>query len=57
MGKMAYLYSKANYPVTVKYNGQDLVIPPNANKLLIEDYTKLGSLPGTIKKVIIQGGI
>ena len=37
MAKQCYLYSKANYPIIVKYDKQDLVIPPNAKKFLVED--------------------
>ena len=51
MARKGYLYSKANYPVTIKYKGQDLIIPPNASNVLIEDVSKLGFLPPTIRKV------
>ena len=51
MARMGYLYSKANYPVTLKYNGKDLIIPPNAQGIVIGDVSKLGFLPPTIRKV------
>lgn len=57
MAKQCYLYSKANYPIIVKYDKQDLVIPPNAKKFLVEDGLKLGVLPPKIRKVDIEGGL
>ena len=57
MAKQCYLYSKANYPIRVKYDKQDLVIPPNAKKFLVEDGLKLGVLPPKIRKVDIEGGL
>lgn len=57
MAKQCYLYSKANYPVTIKYDRKDLVIPPNARKFLLEDTTKVGVLPPNVRKVDIEGGI
>ena len=57
MAKQRYLYSKANYPIIVKYDKQDLVIPPNAKKFLVEDGLKLGVLPPKIRKVDIEGGL
>ena len=57
MAKQCYLYSKANYPIIVKYDKHDLVIPPNATKFLVEDGLKLGVLPPKIRKVDIEGGL
>lgn len=57
MAKKCYLYSKANYPITIKYDKKDLVIPPNANKFLLGDTTKVGVLPPNVRKVDIEGGI
>ena len=57
MAKQCYLYSKANYPIIVKYDKQDLVIPPSAKKFLVEDGLKLGVLPPKIRKVDIEGGL
>ena len=61
MAKQCYLYSKANYTtggaIIVKYDKQDLVIPPNAKKFLVEDGLKLGVLPPKIRKVDIEGGL
>lgn len=56
MAKKAYLYSKANYPIIIKYDKKDLIVPPNARKFLLEDVTKLGVLPPKIRKVEIEGG-
>jgi hypothetical protein len=56
MAKKCYLYSKANHPVTIKYDKADLVIPPNAKKFLLEDTTKVGVLPSSIRKVDIEEG-
>lgn len=57
MAKKAYLYSKANYPIMIKYDRKDLIIPPNARKFLVQDVTKLGVLPPKVRKVDIEGGI
>ena len=57
MAKKCYLYSKANYPITIKYDKQDLIVPANAKKFLLEDTTKVGVLPPKIRKVEIEGGI
>lgn len=57
MATKCYLYSKANYPITIKYDKKDLVIPPNAKKFLLEDTTKVGVLPPKVRKVDIEGGI
>lgn len=57
MAKKCYLYSKANYPITIKYDRMDLVIPANAKKFMLEDTTKVGVLPPKIRKVDIEGGI
>lgn len=50
--KACYLYSRANYPVTIQYDNEDLIVPPNANKFLIADEGKLGKLPNVIRKVM-----
>lgn len=55
MATMGYLYSKANYPVTIKYKGQDLIIPPNAKNVLVEDVQQLGFLPPTVRLVRKEG--
>ena len=49
--KSCYLYSKANYPVTIQYDGEALIVPPNASKFLIANESKLGILPKSIRKV------
>jgi hypothetical protein len=57
MATKCYVYSKANYPVTIKYDKKDLIVPANA-KLLLEDTNKVGVLPAKLRKVdIIEGGI
>lgn len=56
MAKKCYLYSKANYPITIKYDKKDLVIPALAKKFLLEDTTKVGALPPKVRKVDIEGG-
>ena len=56
MAKKCYLYSKANYPIIIKYDKKDLVIPPNAKKFLLDDTTKVGVLPPKVRKVDIEGG-
>lgn len=55
MTRKAYLYSRANYPIVIKYNGEDLVLPPNAKKFLVEDTNKVGYLPKLVRKVEIEG--
>ena len=55
MAKKAHLFSKANYSITIKYGNDDLVIPPNAKKYLVEDTTLVGPLPPQIRKVDIEG--
>ena len=57
MATKCYIYSKANYPITIKYDKKDLVIPANANKFLLEDSRKVGVLPAKLRKVDIEGGI
>jgi hypothetical protein len=49
-----YLYSKANYPITIKYDGQDLILPPNASKFKLANENKVGVLPKTVRKVTIR---
>jgi len=51
MARKAYLYSKANYSITIKYGKEDLVVPPMAKKFPVDDSTKLGVLPPQIRKV------
>ena len=55
MAKKCYIYSRANYPIVIKYDKEDLVIPPNAKKFLLEDTTKVGALPNKLRKVDIEG--
>lgn len=49
-----YLYSKANYPITIKYDGKDLILPPNAVKFKLADESKLEALPVEVRKVTIK---
>ena len=57
MAKKCYLYSKANYPITIQYDKKDLIVPANAKKFLLEDTTKVGALPPKVRKVdITEGG-
>lgn len=49
-----YLYSRANYPVSITYKGEDIILPPNAAKVKIADESKLGALPKLVRKVTIQ---
>jgi hypothetical protein len=56
MTTKCYIYSKANYPITIKYDKKDLIVPANA-KLLLEDTRKVGVLPAKLRKVDIEGGI
>ena len=51
-----YLYSKANFPITIKYDGNDLILPPNASKFKLADESKLGALPKNVRKVTIREG-
>lgn len=57
MARKCYLYSRANYPIVIKYDKKELVIPPNAKKFLLEDTTKVGALPSKIRKVDIEGDV
>ena len=52
-----YLYSKANYSISIKYNGETLILPPFATKVKIADANKLESLPNMVKKVTINSPI
>lgn len=54
MAKKGYLNSKANYPITIKYDNKDLVLPALVKKFLVEDITKVGVLPSKVTKV--EGG-
>lgn len=56
MARKCYLNSKANYPITIKYDKKDLVVPANARKFMLQDTTKVGKLPAQIRKVDIEGG-
>ena len=49
-----YLYSKANYPITIQYDGKDLILPPNASKFKLANENNLGILPKNVRKVTIQ---
>lgn len=55
MAKKCYLNSRANYPIVIKYDGQDLVLPPNAKRFLVEDARKVGPLPAKVRKVDMEG--
>lgn len=55
MAKKCYIYSRANFPIVIKYNKEELVIPPNAKKFLLEDTTKVGALHPKLRKVDIEG--
>ena len=55
MAKNCYLNSRANYPIVIKYDGKDLVLPPNAKRFLVEDTTKVGPLPSKVRKVDKEG--
>lgn len=49
-----YLYSKANYPITIEYDGKEITLPPNASKFKLANESKVGALPVGVRKVIIQ---
>ena len=51
-----YLYSKANYPITIQYDGKDLILPPNAMQFKLADESKVGKLPLNVRKMIIKEG-
>lgn len=51
-----YLYSKANYPITIQYDGKDLILPPNAMQFKLADESKVGELPLNVRKIIIKEG-
>lgn len=52
--KPFYLFSKANYPITIMYDNEALILPPNANKFKLADENKLGTLPKGVRKVTIM---
>lgn len=56
MARKCYIYSKLNYAVKVKYGKEELIIPPYANKFMLEDTTKVGVLPQGVRKVDIKEG-
>ena len=56
MANKCKIYSRASYPIVVKYDGQDTVIPPNAKGLLFSDTLKFGVLPSKIRKVDVEEG-
>lgn len=49
-----YLFSKANYPVTILYDNEPVILPPNAVKFKLADDRKLGALPKGVRKVMIM---
>jgi hypothetical protein len=51
-----YLFSKANYPITIQYDGKDMVLPPNAMNFRLADDKKLGELPKMVRKVMVKEG-
>ena len=51
-----YLYSKANYPITIKYDGKEITLPPNASNFKLADESKVEALPIGVRKVVIGGG-
>lgn len=50
-----YLSSRANYPITISYDGTQMILPANARKFRIADANKLGVLPNNVRKTIIKG--
>ena len=56
MTRKCNLYSKLNYPVTIKYGKDSIIVPPFARNFLVEDTTKLGILPSGIRKIDVQEG-
>lgn len=55
--KACYLYSKANYPIRLRYDGKTLILPPFANRVKIANEDKLGTLPKNVRKVTIPSKI
>lgn len=49
-----YLYSKANFPTTITYDGKKLILPPNARNVVFADDKKLGNLPAHVIKVVAK---
>ena len=49
-----YLFSRANHPVRIVYNGKVLVLPPFASKFKLADESLLGDLPKEVRKVAIM---
>lgn len=50
-----YLVSRANYPITITYDGKEMILPPHARDFKLADHTKVGVLPSLVRKVIIKG--
>jgi hypothetical protein len=48
--KKVKLISRVNYPVVIKYKGEDMVVAPNETIKKV-DKAKLGSVPNTIAVV------
>ena len=52
-----YLYSKANFPTTITYDGKKLILPPNARNVVFADDQKLGDLPVHVIKVVTKSAV
>ena len=44
-----------NFSIVFNNNKKDLMIPPNTKRFLLEDTTKVRSLPPKVRKIGIEG--
>lgn len=51
---MIKLFSKLDYPVSVKYGDTEITIPARAFALEVQDEKKLGDLPTGVQKVLVK---
>lgn len=51
--KSCQIFSKANHPITIQYDGKNIVVPPFARGFKLADATKVGKLPKNLR--LIEG--
>lgn len=51
VNKDCKLYSKANYPITIKYGDRNVIVPPYARGFRLADASLVGELPKNIRMI------
>lgn len=51
MANGCLLYSKANYPITIKYGDKNVILPPYARGFKLPDASKVGQLPKKVRMI------